>query len=181
VRRAGKLTTFVCPLSWNLGASASWKRPALSRSVMGLLYIFSFVTFIQIKLHSLTLTLLTWRIWWAPNNASRWQMGFKLAFKGSKCNFKNLKKEVANFFGVFYKQAERPMSGGSSAINTSTRRRVYIPCSLHSVQSIFRAAYIPCSLHSVQFTFRPVYIPCSLHSVQSTFSAVYIPPSLYSV
>ena len=24
----------------------------------------------------LTLILLTWRIWWAPNNASRWQMGF---------------------------------------------------------------------------------------------------------
>ena len=31
---------------------------------------------------SLTLTLLTWRIWWAPNNASRWQMGFNSAFKG---------------------------------------------------------------------------------------------------
>jgi hypothetical protein len=30
----------------------------------------------------LTLTLLTWRIWWAPNNASRWQMRFNLAFKG---------------------------------------------------------------------------------------------------
>ena len=30
----------------------------------------------------LTLILLTWRIRWAPNNASRWQMGFNLAFKG---------------------------------------------------------------------------------------------------
>jgi len=30
----------------------------------------------------LTLILLTWRIWWPPNNASRWQMGFNLAFKG---------------------------------------------------------------------------------------------------
>ena len=29
----------------------------------------------------LTLTLLTWRIWWAPNNASRWQMGFNSALK----------------------------------------------------------------------------------------------------
>jgi len=28
----------------------------------------------------LTLTLLMWRIWWAPNNASRWQMGFNSAF-----------------------------------------------------------------------------------------------------
>ena len=32
----------------------------------------------------LTLTLLMWRIWWAPNNASRWQMEFNLAFKGLK-------------------------------------------------------------------------------------------------
>ena len=30
----------------------------------------------------LTLTLLTWRIWWAPNNVRRWQMGFNSAFKG---------------------------------------------------------------------------------------------------
>jgi hypothetical protein len=30
----------------------------------------------------LTLTLLTWRIWWASNNASKWQMGFNSAFKG---------------------------------------------------------------------------------------------------
>jgi hypothetical protein len=29
-----------------------------------------------------TRTLLTWRIWWASNNASRWQMGFNSAFKG---------------------------------------------------------------------------------------------------
>ena len=32
----------------------------------------------------LTLILLTWRIWWAPNNASRLQMGFNLAFKRLK-------------------------------------------------------------------------------------------------
>jgi hypothetical protein len=32
--------------------------------------------------HGLTLILLTCRIWWASNNASRWQMGFISAFKG---------------------------------------------------------------------------------------------------
>jgi len=32
----------------------------------------------------LTLILLTWKIWRAPNNASRWQMGFNSAFKGLK-------------------------------------------------------------------------------------------------
>jgi hypothetical protein len=30
----------------------------------------------------LTLTLLTWRIWWAPTKASKWQMGFNSVFKG---------------------------------------------------------------------------------------------------
>jgi len=30
---------------------------------------------------SLSLTLLTWRIWGAPNNAGRWQMGFNSGFK----------------------------------------------------------------------------------------------------
>jgi len=30
---------------------------------------------------SLTLILLTWRIWWSPNNASRWQMRFNWAFQ----------------------------------------------------------------------------------------------------
>ena len=34
------------------------------------------------KLHPLTLTLLTRRIWWAPTNAGKWQMGFISAFKG---------------------------------------------------------------------------------------------------
>ena len=30
----------------------------------------------------LTLTLVMWRIWWAPTNAGKWQMGFNSAFKG---------------------------------------------------------------------------------------------------
>jgi len=29
----------------------------------------------------LTHIMLMWRIWWAPNNASKWQMGFNSAFK----------------------------------------------------------------------------------------------------
>ena len=31
---------------------------------------------------NLTLILLTWKIGWFPNNASKWQIGFNLAFKG---------------------------------------------------------------------------------------------------
>jgi hypothetical protein len=37
----------------------------------------------------LTLILLMWRIWWAPNNASKWQMGFNSTFKGLKSNKNN--------------------------------------------------------------------------------------------
>jgi len=39
VRRADNLTTFVCRLSWNLGALASWNPSVLSRLIMGLLYL----------------------------------------------------------------------------------------------------------------------------------------------
>jgi hypothetical protein len=42
VRRADSLATFMCRLSWNLGASTSWNPKGLSRPVMGLLYL-SFV------------------------------------------------------------------------------------------------------------------------------------------
>jgi hypothetical protein len=41
VRRAGTLTTFLCRLSWNLGASTTWNPQGLSRPVMGLLYLLS--------------------------------------------------------------------------------------------------------------------------------------------
>jgi len=34
------------------------------------------------RLVHLTLYLLMWGIWWAPNNASRWQMEFNMLFKG---------------------------------------------------------------------------------------------------
>jgi len=37
VRRADNLTTFMCRLSWNLGASTSWNPQGLSRPIMGLL------------------------------------------------------------------------------------------------------------------------------------------------
>ena len=42
----------------------------------------SFTVFASRLMLTLTLILLTWRIWRAPNNASKWQMGFNLAFKG---------------------------------------------------------------------------------------------------
>jgi len=42
----------------------------------------------------LTLSPLTWKIWWAPNNVSRWQMGFKSAFK--ELNIHNIWRACIN-------------------------------------------------------------------------------------
>jgi len=40
VRRVDNLTTFICRLPWNLGASTSWNPLGLSRPVMGLMYLY---------------------------------------------------------------------------------------------------------------------------------------------
>ena len=44
VRRADNLTTFVCRLSWNVGASTSWNPQGLSRPVMVLFYLYLFTS-----------------------------------------------------------------------------------------------------------------------------------------
>ena len=52
---------------------------------------------------NLILTLLTWTIWRAPTNASKWWMGFKSAFKGLidittvSPTIYNLGTEISNF------------------------------------------------------------------------------------
>jgi hypothetical protein len=38
----------------------------------------------------LTLTLLTWTIWRAPTNASKWRMGFNSAFNGLMVKARNI-------------------------------------------------------------------------------------------
>jgi hypothetical protein len=47
------------------------------------LCINSLITILAVLfVETLTLILLMWKIWWAPNNASKWQMGFNSAIKG---------------------------------------------------------------------------------------------------
>jgi hypothetical protein len=64
VRRADNLTTFKCRLSGNLGASNSWKPQGLSRPVMGLLYLFTFV------INTILLLLHVLHPWFSPINIS---------------------------------------------------------------------------------------------------------------
>ena len=53
------------------------------------------------NLSKLTLNLLTWRIWWATNNASRWQMGFNSEFKGLNTLLQSYQSNSPNFAFVY--------------------------------------------------------------------------------
>ena len=54
VRKADNLTTFMCRLSWSLGASTSWNPQGLSRPVMGLLFDISLVECISVPTQRLS-------------------------------------------------------------------------------------------------------------------------------
>ena len=55
------------------------------------------------KLNSLlTLILLTWRIWWAPNNASKWHMGFNSVFTGLTYLYNNLISSLIRIIWAFF-------------------------------------------------------------------------------
>jgi len=66
--------------------SSSWtslicfvRRSCIQEDIWGCIFRITKVT-----QFCLTLILLTWRLRWATNNASKWQMGFNSAFKGLK-------------------------------------------------------------------------------------------------
>ena len=60
------------------------RRCVWSRNIrIGAPYIYIYIYDISsLRVNDLTLILLTWKIRWAPNNASKWQMGFNSGFKG---------------------------------------------------------------------------------------------------
>ena len=64
-----------------------------------------------LKIWELTLNLLTWSIWWAPNNGSKGQMGFNLAFEGLMavrlktkqiCFCEQLSRHCMSMFNLLY-------------------------------------------------------------------------------
>jgi len=68
-------------MNGRLGEKCARNGRARTVSMTGSLFNPSF----SIAIHEyayLTPILLTWRKWWTPNNASKWQMGFNSAFKG---------------------------------------------------------------------------------------------------
>ena len=54
----------------------------------------------------LTLNPLTWKIWCAPNNASKWQMGFNSAFEGLNIIICNPKFDTKFYRTLKFKENE---------------------------------------------------------------------------
>jgi hypothetical protein len=80
VHRADNLTTFMCRLSWNLGASTYWNPQGLSRAVMVLLYR-------PVRRADNLTTFMCWLSWnlgvstsWNPQGLSRTCNGIVLHF-----------------------------------------------------------------------------------------------------
>jgi len=68
-RRADNFTTFMCRLSWNLGASTSWNPQGLSRPVVGLIYLFKHIL-LTLLLKCISRTPWGWPI--EGRNMSQW-------------------------------------------------------------------------------------------------------------
>jgi len=70
----------------------------------------------NILVQSLTHIPLTWKIWRAPNNASRWLMGFNSVFKGlTKCNDINNQQDSTNFSFINLFKSAQHVSGDKFA------------------------------------------------------------------
>ena len=66
------------------------------------IYIYIYIYDISsLRINDLTLILLTWRKWWAPDNASKLQMGFNSAFKGLIFNNCTLCRHCIHVFGIY--------------------------------------------------------------------------------
>jgi len=70
----------------------------LETSRMGVPYIYDIS---HLRVNNLTLILLTWKKWWAPNNASKQQMGFNSAFKGLTCILRSSDQGTSSCFVQF--------------------------------------------------------------------------------
>ena len=105
----------------------------------------------------LTLYLLTWRIWWAPNNASNRQIVFNSAFKG-------LEVKILNLLGRSpYRSFESSVSG-----HQLTRRNISEDLSLQQPG---------CQNFILRFDTSPSFSPALIRRVNSQlFCLCYVRP-----
>jgi len=76
--------------------AASWSCGIKNRGVIFQWQHLKMVYQVRADLWRLTLNPLTWKIWWAPNNTSRWQVGFNSASK--RVNFYLTENLVTSYF-----------------------------------------------------------------------------------
>ena len=79
--------------------------------------------------YCLILILLTWKIWRAHNNASKWQMGFNSAFKRVNfcmlCIFLIYIQQDVTLHSLFYLETALHVSGGTST-HHQERKQLYL-------------------------------------------------------
>jgi hypothetical protein len=88
----------------------------------------------------LTLTLLTWRIWWAPNNARKWHRGFNSTFKvliGSN--------KMQQYAGIYLLQNHSTCFGCPSHQSSGVHKSV--TAASGTGHSIWATAFLQCGLN----------------------------------
>jgi hypothetical protein len=137
-----------------------WFKEVCTPIMTSLTYIFSWHCTTQQTNETLTLTLLTWKIWWAPNNASKGQMRFNSAFKGL-------------MYQAQFLSEKKPGQGRKANIWCSTLKRIftYIPCCCIVILSKF---FIHRLMHQriVLKTILKIYIKTDIKTAPTCFGAV---------
>jgi hypothetical protein len=64
--------------------------------------------------NELTLYLLTWRIWWSPNNANKGHMEFSSAFQGLNTLLRNKGRLISSMINSFFKASDIKLCLGIS-------------------------------------------------------------------
>ena len=125
----------------------------------------------------LTLILLTCRIWWTPNNASRWQMGFNSAFKGLKW--------ILTFYNLLVTWCTTSLTFNNC---TLCPHCIYVFCiylrtnDLCHLQHKLIGFYnrdVKCLLHGTNWVFNFIKPTCYVMHQQFNIQQLYALPTLY--
>ena len=145
------------------------------------------VVFWVVTSRVLTLILLTWRIWWAPNNASKWQTGFNSMFKGL----------IGGWLSAFQRYLLPPFSTSTLKISTGfiwtngnslpdfTVSERTSPQSYYTVPSWFhKNNQLDASIYKIYFCHKTLHVSVifcahhqglsTVHTANGTFHAGYV-------
>ena len=101
----------------------------------------------------LTLSLLMWRIWWVPNNARKWQMGFISAFQGLRYSYFQRLITWQFTYYLFKMLHTRSCSSYFFMLTYSTMDQNTFLVSIIYFLNLFVCSYLKCAIirHAVLF------------------------------